>query len=134
MGELDNAGQVLLGKVEFRQGGGQAELLVQRGVAGQSLLVANIGEQHQDAKAHDLTVKMRLATARHAGGRVVERVGQRGVVVEIRLVGKVGNVAGVDYDIERDLLDGFAGGVVANVCETLLAVGEQRRRAGVREG
>ena len=50
---------------------------------------------------------MCLAAARHAGGRVVERVGQRGVVVEIRLVGKVGNVAGVDYDIECNLLDGF---------------------------
>ena len=57
---------------------GRPKLLVQRGVAGQSLLVANVGEQHQDAKAHDLTVKMRLAAARHAGGRVVEGVGQRG--------------------------------------------------------
>ena len=55
------------------------------------------------------------------------------VVVVIVLVGQVGDIARVDHDIERDLLDGLGRQVLANVLKTLHAIGKQRLGAGVRE-
>ena len=55
------------------------------------------------------------------------------VVVVIVLVGQVRDIARVDHDIERDLLDGLARQVLAHVLKTLDAIGKQRLGAGVGE-
>ena len=79
-------------------------------------------------------MQVRTVAARNARRGVVERVRERRVVVEIRLVGEVGDVAGVDHDVERDLLHGLARAARAHVGESLLAKGHERFRAGVGQG
>ena len=121
---------ICLGKANLLKRHGQAHLLVKGGVALKVLGVARVGEQHEHAQAHDLAVQIG-ALARNAAGGVVERVRHARVVVVIVLVGQVGDVARVDHDIERDLLDGLARQVLAHVLKTLDAIGKQRLGAGV---
>ena len=69
----------------------------------------------------------------NAAGGVVERVRHARVVVVIVLVGQVRDIARVDHDVERDLLDGLGRQVLAHVLKTLDAIGKQRLGAGVGE-
>ena len=71
--------------------------------------------------------------ARNAARRIVERVRHARVVVVIVLVGQVRDIARVDHDVERDLLDGLARQIPAHVLKTLDAISKQRLGAGVGE-
>ncbi len=71
------------------------------------------------------------ALARNAARGVVERVRHARVVVVIVLVGQVRDIARVDHDVERDLLDGLARQILTNVLKTLNTIGKQRLGTGV---
>lgn len=73
------------------------------------------------------------ALTRNAAGGVVERVRHARVVVIIVLVGQVRDIARVDNDVERDLLDGLARQILAHILKTLHTIGKQRLGAGVGE-
>ena len=103
-----------LGKPDLLKRHGQAHLLVKGGVAHKVLGIARIGKQDEHAQAHDLAVQIG-SLARNAARGVVERMCHARVVVVIVLVGQVGDVARVDHDVERDLLDGLARQVLAHV-------------------
>ena len=121
-----------LGKPDLLKRHGQAHLLVKGGVALKVLGIASIGKQHEHAQAYDLAVQIG-SLARNAARRIVERVCHARVVVVIVLVGQVGDVARVDHDVERDLLDGLGRLILAHVLKTLHAIGKQRLGAGVGE-
>ena len=119
-----------LGKPDLLKRHGQPHLLVKGSVALKVLGVSRIGKQHQHAQAHDLAMQVG-ALARNAARGVVERMRHARVVVVIVLVGQVGDIARVDHDIERDLLDGLARQVLPHVLKTLDTIGKQRLGAGV---
>ena len=58
------------------------------------------------AEAHDLAVHV-TAFALDARAGVEERMGERGVEVEVMLVHEVRHIARVNDDVERDLLHGL---------------------------
>ena len=112
--ELAQGRDVGLGKADLLKRHGQPHLLVKGGVALKVLGIARIGKQHEHAQAHDLAVQVG-ALARDAARGVVERMRHARVVVVIVLVGQVRDIARVDHDVERDLLDGLARQVLAHV-------------------
>ncbi len=119
-----------LGKPDLLKRYGQPHLLVEVSIALKVLGVARVGEQHQHAQAYDFAVQVGALT-RNAAGGVVERVRHARVVVVIVLVGQVRDIARVDHDVERDLLDGLARQILTNVLKTLNTVGKQRLGTGV---
>ena len=125
-------GDIGHGKPDLLKRYGQPHLLVKGGVALKVLGVARVGKKHEHTQAHDLAVQVG-ALARNAARGVVERMRHARVVVVIVLVGQVGDIARVDHDVERDLLDGFGRLVLAHVLKTLDAKGKQRLGAGVGE-
>ena len=123
---------ICLGKANLLKRYGQPHLLVKGGVALKVLGIARIGKQYQHAQAHDLAMQVGALT-RNAAGGVVERVRHARVVVIIVLVGQVRDIARVDNDVERDLLDGLARQILAHILKTLHTIGKQRLGAGVGE-